>query len=585
MRDLSCDENAGRARDPCDKIPSPVLRYLPDVRRGSDHRGIERLSDRASTPKSEGRAEVTAHATGPNLTRRKFVQGGGLGAGAVMLAGPGYGTARRVSAGRAPTPRPGAGSASDTVNVMEYGAVGDGSRDDTSAIASAVSKAGELATAHGARARVVSEPGKQHKVNYTHTGPGLAERVAILLPSHVWLDGLNLITPDPGETGKRYYVVIAEASSSVTDVGVLNCTINGNAPANAQTTENGHGSMMFQYGSDLFVYNNYCLNFRQTSGPYILPAVMMTRVRVLDNTFDLCYGAALKLISQRRTHAGMTDARVEGNFLRNNLGVPDYEAAECLLCYPVPEAGPASLMSDVSILGNHIYPTGAGIILTGGESFDVGYNTIDNSMFSKTVTGIGSEYPNAGNFRLSNSRIHDNLIYGNTNPGIAVHYWTDVDVGNNLIASTGSRPIPNITTYGQSRNCMIANNHFSPSAGLKNSYASVRQSAGEVGLVVRGNKGWNDVPLPSMGGQSRVFWPGQSSGGNVTRQPRVPASGRAHTNDSGYDAVVYVTGGTVSAVALDGVTTGLTSGPFEVPANHTITVTYTSAPGWVWIWS
>lgn len=543
------------------------------------------MSERAPTPNSEKQEEVTPRAAGRDLTRRKFVQAGGLGAGAVMLAGGGYGTARRVGAGTAPTPRPGAVSASDTVNVMDYGAVGDGSTDDTSALASALSKAGEFAAAHGARARVVSEPGKQHKVNYTHIGPGLAEKVAILLPSHVWLDGLNLITPDPGQTGKTYYVVIAEMSSSVTDVGVLNCTINGNAPANAQTTENGHGSMMFQYASDLFIYNNYCLNFRQTSGPYILPAVMMTRVRVLDNTFDLCYGAALKLISQQRRHAGMTDVRVEGNFLRNNLGVPRYEAAECLLCYPVPEAGPASLMSDVSILGNHIYPTGAGIILTGGEGFDVGYNTIDNSMFSKTITGIGSEYPNGPNFRLSNSRVHDNLIYGDTNPGIGPHYWSDVDVVSNLIASTAPTPIPNITTYGQSRNCTIINNHFSPSAVSKKSYASVRQHAGEVGLVVRGNKGWNDVPLSSIAEQGRGFWPGQSSGGNVTGQPRVPASGRAYTNDSGYDAAVYVTGGSVSAVSVDGVSTGLVSGSFQVPANHTIAVTYTSAPRWVWMWS
>lgn len=544
------------------------------------------MAERPPTPESEGHAAVPPVATGRGLSRRQFVQGSGVGAGVLALAGDGYGIARRAGASSAAAPRPThSGEASDTVNVMNYGAVGDGSTNDTSAIASAISNAGDLAAAHGVRVRVVTEPGKQHKVNYHYSGPGRAKKAAILLPSHVWLDGLNLITPDPGQTGLTLYVVIAEATPNVTDVGVQNCTINGNAPANAQTGENGHGAMMFQYASDLFIYNNYCLNFRQTSGPYIFPAVMMYRVRVMNNIFDLCYGAALKLTSQRIEKAGMSDVRVEGNFLRNNLGVPRYEAAECLLCYPVPEAGPASLMSDVSIVGNHIYPTGHGIVLTGGESFDVGYNTIDNSMFSTTITGIGSEYPNAASFRLSNSRIHDNLIYGKTNPAIGPHYWTDVDIANNMIASTSSMPVANITTYGQSVNCTITNNHLSPSAAVKSSYASVRQMGGDVGLVVRGNKGWNDVPIPSMAEHSREFWPGQSSGGNVTGQPRVPASGRAHINNSGYDAAVYVTGGAVSAVAVDGVTTGLSSGRFDVPANHAITLKYTSTPTWVWIWS
>ena len=48
------------------------------------------------------------------------------------------------------------------------------------------------------------------------------------------------------------------------------------------------------------------------------------------------------------------------------------------------------------------------------------------------------------------------------------------------------------------------------------------------------------------------------------------------------DNTVFVTGGTVSQIAIGGVATGLTAGAFRVPASQTITVTYTVAPTWAW---
>lgn len=65
--------------------------------------------------------------------------------------------------------------------------------------------------------------------------------------------------------------------------------------------------------------------------------------------------------------------------------------------------------------------------------------------------------------------------------------------------------------------------------------------------------------------------------------PSVPTSGTTYTNTLGVDCVVYIMGGTVSGVAVNGTTTGLTSGAFTVRALSTITLTYTTAPTWVWI--
>lgn len=69
--------------------------------------------------------------------------------------------------------------------------------------------------------------------------------------------------------------------------------------------------------------------------------------------------------------------------------------------------------------------------------------------------------------------------------------------------------------------------------------------------------------------------------------PAVPASGTPFVLATGTtmwrDATVYVTGGTVSAIAVDGVTTGVTSGPVTVPVGKSITLTYSAAPTWKWV--
>jgi len=64
--------------------------------------------------------------------------------------------------------------------------------------------------------------------------------------------------------------------------------------------------------------------------------------------------------------------------------------------------------------------------------------------------------------------------------------------------------------------------------------------------------------------------------------PSVPASASPATNPNPFPVAVDIEGGTITVVAVNGVTVGATDGTYIVPGNGTIAVTYSVAPTWVW---
>lgn len=72
------------------------------------------------------------------------------------------------------------------------------------------------------------------------------------------------------------------------------------------------------------------------------------------------------------------------------------------------------------------------------------------------------------------------------------------------------------------------------------------------------------------------------SAASITTPP-MPASGSQVINNTGVLVTVYVSGGTVSSVVVNGVTTGLTSGTFVLKPNEGIVINYSSAPTWAWV--
>lgn len=65
--------------------------------------------------------------------------------------------------------------------------------------------------------------------------------------------------------------------------------------------------------------------------------------------------------------------------------------------------------------------------------------------------------------------------------------------------------------------------------------------------------------------------------------PAVPATTVAAYNPAGVAALVTVTGATVTAVSVNGIQAGTAAGPYIVPANGSIALTYASGtPTWTW---
>lgn len=64
--------------------------------------------------------------------------------------------------------------------------------------------------------------------------------------------------------------------------------------------------------------------------------------------------------------------------------------------------------------------------------------------------------------------------------------------------------------------------------------------------------------------------------------PAMPATGVGQANYFPYPVAVTITGGTVTAIEVNGNATGLTAGTVWVPAGGYIAITYSAAPAWSW---
>lgn len=101
-----------------------------------------------------------------------------------------------------------------------------------------------------------------------------------------------------------------------------------------------------------------------------------------------------------------------------------------------------------------------------------------------------------------------------------------------------------------------------------------------VGNTLNGFSGTSHVVPYTGSGLTLANNAGFNPAGYLGTQPSVPASGTAYTNNTGSTIRLFITGGTVTAIAIGSDDTGLTSGTFDLAPGESITLTYSAAPTW-----
>lgn len=103
---------------------------------------------------------------------------------------------------------------------------------------------------------------------------------------------------------------------------------------------------------------------------------------------------------------------------------------------------------------------------------------------------------------------------------------------------------------------------------------------GTINVVWAGGNLSNSRTMMTGGANLRLL-DAQYGFGHVA-SPSIPTSATDFLNPFWRPAAVTITGGTVSAIAVDGTATGLTSGTVVLPSGKNIKLTYTVAPSWTW---
>ena len=227
-------------------------------------------------------------------------------------------------------------------------------------------------------------------------------------------------------------------------------------------------------------------------------------------------------------------------------------------------------------------------IFNGGIFFNTVPQTSQGGYTSNTGYGTGALNTNSGD--NSNSAIGNNALFSNTTG------YNNVGFGNSALYSNtegclntaiGFQTLYNYNT-GISNGFMTvvgyqAGYNYTGSERNNTVLGAVYGVAGESNVIRVGNNNGTllygvETNTPSTDYLSIAGRIATANGGTAPTAVTVPASGVAYTPSTTINTILYVSGGAVTGIAINGVATGLTSGVFPMKANDTITFTYTTAP-------
>jgi hypothetical protein len=197
----------------------------------------------------------------------------------------------------------------------------------------------------------------------------------------------------------------------------------------------------------------------------------------------------------------------------------------------------------------------------------------------------------------------------------------------NIASPTGVQDVTDITQSAHSRLLLLRDgsldwvSYFDKAAGAAHAALSPQSSADEIVTVLCGGQGIGGEAA-CMNAKQLDYSPSRSATGELTIKvqaqangygtewckqltsglrtdttatngaswdsagalsaPSVPASGTPVKNPSSTLVTVVITGGTMTNVAINGVTVGTGAGTYTLPPGASITLTYTVAPTWTW---
>jgi parallel beta-helix repeat protein len=455
----------------------------------------------------------------------------------------------------------------DVFNVKDYGATGDGTTTDTTAVQSCVD------AALGAGGGIVYFPAGTYVIamitfgsNVTVVGAGKGNTVLLMDPAVYTATGLYG-NPSTAVVGR---IAPASSSASTSYFRMRDLTIDGNKATWGANTSNrmmgfycGQGtSGLVTHGSFANVEIRNCMTyaFDIENCQY----VTLTDCEAHDNGYISGSGTHINadgftLIGDDLTSIGcLSYNNANSGFSCGQAGVT-WHRIELDGCEGFNNGDYGASLGSSSgyylygarVVGGRYYSNArAGVYLTIGCQFGavVGAHAYNNGTNGILVSG-GSYNTVQGN------TCQNNAVSASSQPEI---YLTNSSTYNTVMGNAISSA--NATHAITERDSSTDYNIMSGNIAGSTSTAIVPAGPNS---VAKNNQGYN--PRGVLG------------------PPTVPGSGTPYTNGYFTDCTVVVTGGTVTGISVGGTSTGLTSGTFRVPAGQTITLTYSAAPSWMWV--
>ena len=422
----------------------------------------------------------------------------------------------------------------DWYNVKAHGAVGDGTTDDTTNINNVIALA-------NASTGVVYFPRGTYKITSALTPitsgviiKGAGKGATTIKPAA----GFNadvISTPIPASAGTVGYVQ--------NHVGVESLTIDGSSMTG---TTAGQGNGIHFYG----VRYSHILDCNITGVPN-------WGILLDGDTTNFSY--SIRVMGNRIINgsAGIMVTFSEENFIEFN----DILQANLTTAAQQPAFAP---QSNTGYLGRFV----------SGYTGFIG-NVVGSS---GTYTSAAIQVENSGPCRIEGNRF-DQTRY----QSIRTTGPNNIIVGNQFGNPSSVGTVEGIR-LGSDNNTVMGNKFDLTNGAAHFTYCIAEAGGPYTSNIIGANNtvaGTSGVISLNASSTAKVFAnTGYNPVGN--KAPAVPASTTAYTNNFGSDAMVHVTGGTVSAIAIGGTATGLTSGSFRVPSGQTITLTYSVAPSWTW---